>query len=92
MVKVCAPYNYEQNLGKVAVKKISNATDELRDIYVAKYDALVAAIQEEDASYVPEEIQRVALTGEARQEAKAQEEAKEGPKKKSLIDKLLDFF
>lgn len=92
MVKLCAVYYFEQDLGKVKVKKVGNAPDDIRETYTEKYDELVSKIQEKDTSYVPEEIQRERIDAEHPQK-KPEENMEDGkPKKKSLIDKLLDFF
>ena len=57
-----------------------------------KYDALIAEIQAADAAYVPEEIQRERIDAE-HPEKKPEETSDDGkPKKKGLIDRILDFF
>ena len=56
MVKLCAVYHFEQDLGKVKVKKVGNAPDDIREAYNAKYDEAVVLIRGKDASYVPVNI------------------------------------
>ena len=60
--------------------------------YNAKYDELVEQIRKNDATYVPESIQRERIDA-GNPEPKPEETKEDGkPKKKGFIDKLLDFF
>jgi len=88
MVRLCAVYKYDQDLGKAVVHKVDNAPAQIREEYNAKYDQLTEKIRGRKADYEAPEIQR-----EAEEPAPSRTQVKEEPgKKKGLIDKLLDFF
>ena len=62
MVKLCAPYAYEQNVDKIVVQKVDNAEDEVREIYAKEYDRLVEKIRGSEPDYAPAAIQRERAT------------------------------
>ena len=91
MVRLCAVYRYEKDMGKNVIKKTDYAPDDVRKAYNEKYDQLVADIRASQPDYTPEEIQREREMPSAAEEKK--EAAKDGAtKKKSLIDRILDLF
>lgn len=58
MVRLCAVYKYEIDMGKNILNRMDNASDDVRKDYNERYDRIVEDIRKNEPEYVPEEIQR----------------------------------
>lgn len=95
MIRLCAVYRYEVDMGKTILKQTDNASGDVRRAYNEKYDILVAKIREQEPDYMPEEIQRTHVYPESpvRKPDHDQTPESDSPiSEKSFMEKIRELF